>query len=145
MKPLHESFKEFVKEGYSMQPIYQEEEFVDEIPLDKSAKNKILNELTSLLKELYTKALESGCDGKKLKESLYPKYKGTKIKMNVTEDGRFIFDTFGKFPDIVINLEKMKKGNHNKESIQKEIDNQIKVFERIPGMPSKSQISSFQD
>ena len=73
-----------------------------------------------------------------------PKYKGTKVKMNVTEDGIFKFDTFGRYPDMTINLKNMKDGKHTKESILEEIKRNVKKLnERMPGMPSQSAISGF--
>ena len=138
-------FNTFVNEtiGTVNAPVYGEapEEY-PEIALEQDS--QYLKEITLILKELYTSALNCGCDGIKLKETLFPKYQKTKYKMNVTEDGDFRLDTFGKYPDVHINLSNMKKGNHNKQSIKEEIKMQIKkIQERMPGMPSISQISSF--
>ena len=113
-----------------------------EIALEKD--NKYLKEIILLLKELYTSALDNDCDATRLKETLIPKYKDTKFKINITEDGDLRLDSFGKYPDVHINLPNMKKGNHTKSSIKEEIRSQIKkLHERLPGIPSISQISSF--
>ena len=64
--------------------------------------------------------------------------------MNITEDGDFRLDTFGRYPSIAINLKNMKEGKHTKETIKEEIKKNIKKLnERLPGMPSQSAISSF--
>lgn len=130
-------------------PVYDEspEEF-PEIAIEKkdSSQIKFAGNLAKLLKELYTTALNCDYDGHKIKETLYPKYKGTKTKMNITEEGKFMFDTFGRFPDVSINLKNMKKGEHDESSIKEEIKKHIKkITERISGMPSMSQIASFDD
>ena len=93
------------------------------------AKGK-LNEIQALLKELYNAALKCEYDGHKIKETLYPKYKGTRVKMNITEEGKFMFDSFGRYPDVVINLENMKKGKHTEDTIKEEIKKHI--LEAIP-------------
>jgi len=130
-------------------PIYDEPENEGmDISVEKRdpKEKETIKVIENLLKELYGKALECDCDGHRLKDTLYPKYKGTKIKMNITEEGKFIFDSFGRFPDVVINLKNMKKGNHTKETILKEVKKHIsKMDERIQGMPSMSQIASFEE
>ena len=130
-------------------PIYDEEpEEFPEIALEKSTSKdkKRLTEIAGLLKELYSTALNCDCDGHKIKEKLYPKYKGTKVKMNITEDGKFTFDSFGKYPDVILNLKNMKKGNHTDTTLKEELEKHIKrISERISGMPSMSQIASFED
>ena len=141
-------FSEYITEtvGSVNAPVYGEpsEEF-PEIAVEDLKKDKTyLKELAKLLHEFYNAALSSGCDGNKIKEAMGPKYKGGKLKMNITEDDQFIVDSFGKYPDIIINLKNMKKGNHTKETIKEEIKaNLKKIEERMPGMPSISQISSF--
>ena len=129
-------------------PVFDEEpEEFPEIAIEKKGtNNKMAKEIGRLLKELYSTALSCDCDGHKIKETLYPKYKGTRIKMNITEDGKFMFDSFGRYPDVVINLENMKKGKHTEETIKEEIKKHVKkIVERIAGMPSMSQIASFED
>jgi len=128
-------------------PIYDEPNS-ENIPVEKRdpKEKQMVKVIEKLLKELYGKALDCDCDGHRLKDTLYPKYKGTKIKMNITEEGKFIFDSFGRFPDIIINLKNMKKGNHTQETILKEVKKHIsKMDERIQGMPSMSQIASFEE
>ena len=108
--------------------------------LDKHARG-----VAKLLKELFSTAVSCEYDGNRIKETLHPKYKGSKVKMNITEDGKFMFDSFGKYPDVVINLKNMKEGNHNDESIKEEIKKHLKkIVERMAGVPSMSQISTFQ-
>ena len=129
-------------------PIDDEEpEEFPEIAIEKKdTPNKAAKELGRLLKELYTTALTCEYDGHKIKETLAPKYKGTRVKMNITDEGKFMFDSFGRYPDVVINLKKMKDGKHNEDTIKEEIKKHVKkVVERIVGMPSISQISSFED
>jgi hypothetical protein len=138
-------FYQFINEtiGTVSAPVYGEapEEY-PEIAIESDT--DYIKELTLLLKELYTSAMTCEYDGVKMKETLFPKYKNTKYKMNITEDGRFKFDSFGKYPDVYIHLDNMKKGKHTKESIKEEIKNQIKrIEERMPGMPSQSAIASF--
>ena len=130
-------------------PIYDEEpEEFPEIAIEKKdskSKGKI-NEIQALLKELYNAALKCEYDGHKIKETLYPKYKGTRVKMNITEEGKFVFDSFGRYPDVLINLKNMKKGKHTSETVEKEIKKHMKkLTERIAGMPSISQIASFEE
>ena len=130
-------------------PVFDEEpEEFPEIAIENASSKdkKRINEIAKILKELYSTALNCDCNGHKIKEKLYPKYKGTKVKMNITEDGKFMFDSFGRYPDVVINLENMKKGNHNEKTLKEEIKKHIsKISERIAGMPSMSQIASFED
>ena len=130
-------------------PIYDEEpEEFPEIAIEKKDTKKAnkINEIQALLKELYSTALKCEYDGHKIKETLYPKYKGTRIKMNITDEGKFMFDSFGRHPDVVINLDNMKKGKHNDKTILKEVKKHIsKMTERIEGMPSMSQIASFEE
>ncbi len=122
------------------------EEFPEIAIEKKNTPNRFAKEVGRLLKELYTTALTCEYDGHKIKETLLPKYKGTKIKMNVTDEGKFMFDSFGRYPDVIINLKKMKEGKHTNDSIKEEIKKHIKsIVERIAGMPSVSQISSFED
>jgi hypothetical protein len=122
------------------------EEFPEIAIEKKGSNNKMAKEIGRLLKELYTTALTCEYDAHKIKETLYPKYKGTRVKMNITEDGKFMFDSFGRYPDVVINLENMKKGKHNESTIKEEIKKHVKkIVERIAGMPSMSQIASFED
>ena len=147
------SFNSFIHEdnggliGTVSAPVYGEspEEFPEINVENKDVRYKsYLKEISVLLKEIYSTALNCEYDGHKLKETLFPKYKDTKIKMQVTEDGHFRFDSFGKYPDINVNLKNMKKGKHTKESIIKEIKTNIKKLEeRMPGMPSQSAIASF--
>lgn len=128
-------------------PVFDEEpEEFPEIAIEKKGtNNKMAKEIGRLLKELYTTALTCEYDGHKIKETLYPKYKGTRVKMNITEDGKFMFDSFGRYPDIIIDLKNMKKGKHTKETIKEEIKSNLKKLkERMSGMPSQSAISSFQ-
>ena len=76
---------------------------------------------------------------------MFSKYKGTKTKIHVTEGGNIRFDSFGRYPDITVDLKNMKKGKHTKETIKEEIKSNLKKLEeRMPGMPSQSAISSFQ-
>ena len=134
--------------GIVNSPIDDEEvEEFPEIAIEKKdTNNKPAKELGRLLKELFTTALTCDCDGHKIKETLIPKYKGTRVKMNVTDEGKFMFDSFGRYPDVVINLKKMKEGNHTNDTIKEEIKKHVKkIVERIAGMPSMSQISSFED
>ena len=124
----------------------QSEDFPEIAIEKKDTPNKFAKEVGRLLKELYTTALTCEYDGHKIKETLYPKYKGTRIKMNITDEGKFMFDSFGRYPDVIINLKKMKDGNHDESSIKEEIKKHVrKIVERIAGMPSMSQIASFED
>ena len=118
-----------------------------EIAVEKKDPNfdKHARGVAKLLKELFSTAVSCEYDGNRIKEALHPKYKGSKVKMNITEDGNFMFDSFGKYPDVMINLKNMKEGNHNDESIKEEIKKHLKkIVERMAGVPSMSQISSFQ-
>ena len=128
-------------------PVYDEfpEEF-PEIAVEKDEKYfKYMKEIATLLREIFHTAIDNDYDGHKIKETLFPKYKETKTKIYVTEDGHIRFDSFGRYPDITVNLENMKKGNHTKETIKEEIKSNLKKLEeRMPGMPSQSAISSFQ-
>lgn len=129
-------------------PVYDEptEEFPEIAIEKKDTQNKFAKEVGRLLKELYTTALTCEYDGHKIKETLYPKYKGTRVKMNITDEGKFMFDSFGRYPDVIINLEKMKEGKHDESTIKEEIKKHIKkIVERIAGMPSMSQIASFDE
>ena len=143
------SFNSFVNEtiGTINAPVYGEDsEQYPEINVESKDERykKYLKEIASLLKEIYSTALDCECDGHKIKETLFPKYKDTKVKMQVTEEGIFRFDSFGKYPDVNVNLKNMKKGKHTKESLLKEVKNNIKKLEeRMPGMPSQSAIASF--
>ena len=122
------------------------EEFPEIAIEKKNTPHKFAKEVGRLLKELYSTALACEYDGHKIKETLYPKYKGTRIKMNITDEGKFMFDSFGRYPDVIINLKKMKEGNHDNDTIKEEIKKHIsKIVERIAGMPSMSQIASFED
>ncbi|MBC8429802.1 MAG: hypothetical protein H8D92_00235 [Pelagibacteraceae bacterium] len=124
----------------------QVEEFPEIAIEKKDTSNKGAKELGRLLKELYTTALTCEYDGHKIKETLSPKYKGTRVKMNVTDEGKFMFDSFGRYPDVIINLKKKKEGSHTNDTIKEEIKKHVKkIVERIAGMPSMSQISSFED
>ena len=128
-------------------PIYGEapEEFPEVAIEKKDERHKnYLMEVSKILKEIFKTAVDCKYDGHKLKEILFPKYKDTKMKMHVTEDGHFRFDSFGKYPDINVNLKNMKKGKHTHESVIKELKSNIKKLEeRMPGMPSQSAIASF--
>ena len=130
-------------------PVYDEEpEEFPEIAIEKkdSKKGKRIDEIAALLKELYSTALKCEYDAHKIKETLYPKYKGTRVKMNITEDGKFVFDSFGRYPDVLINLENMKSGKYKSKTVKEELKKHIsKLSERIAGMPSMSQIASFED
>ena len=65
---------------------------------------------------------------------------------NITEDGIFVFDSFGRYPDVLINLENMKSGKYKSKTVKEELKKHIsKLSERIAGMPSMSQIASFED
>lgn len=130
-------------------PVYDEdpEEF-PEIAVEKEdiRKHKHAKEIGKLLKEIYKTALDCDCDGHKIKEALRPKYKDGKVKMNITDEGKFMFDSFGKYPDVVVDLKNMKKGNHTTETIIEEVKKHLKtITERMAGMPSMSQISSFAE
>ena len=110
---------------------------------DERHKNYLM-EVSKILKEILKTAVDCEYDGHKIKETLFPKYKDTKMKMHVTEDGHFRFDSFGKYPDMTVNLKNMKKGKATHESIIKELKANIKKLEeRMPGMPSQSAIASF--
>ena len=123
-----------------------EQEFPEIAIEKKNTVNKSAKEIGRLLKELFTTALTCEYDGHKIKETLMPKYKGSRVKMNITDEGKFMFDSFGRYPDVVINLKKMKEGNHDNDTIKEEIKKHVKkIVERISGMPSMSQISSFED
>jgi hypothetical protein len=128
-------------------PVYGEapEEFPEVAIEKKDQRHKnYLMEVSKILKEIFKTAVDCQYDGHKLKETLFPKYKDTKMKMHVTEDGHFRFDSFGKYPDISVNLKNMKKGKHTHESVIKELKSNIKKLEeRMPGMPSQSAIASF--
>ena len=129
-------------------PVYDEfPEAFPEIQVEKDEKYfKYMKEIATILKEIFTSAIDNEYNGNKIKEAMFPKYKGTKTKIHVTEDGHIRFDSFGRYPDIKVNLTNMKKGNHTKETIKEEIKSNLKKLqERIPGMPSQSGISSFQD
>ncbi len=129
-------------------PVYDEfpEEF-PEIQVEKDEKYfKYMKEIATILKEIFHSAIDNDYNGNKVKETMFPKYKGTKTKIHVTEDGHIRFDSFGRYPDIKVNLNNMKKVNPTKESIKDEIKSNLKKLqERMPGMPSQSGISSFQD
>ena len=148
------SFKDFKSYGKLNEtvgtvsaPVYGEapEEFPEiAVEGDEESKKRYTTELVKILKELYDTALSCGCDGNTMKDTLKPRYKHSKVKMNVTEDGDFRFDSFGRYPNIAINLKNMKEGNHTKDTIKEEIKKNIKKLnERMPGMPSQSAISSF--
>jgi len=144
------SFDEFINEhvGSVNEPVmdHNPDAFPD-VPVKKKdpAFNKHARGVAELLKELFSTAVSCEYDGHKLKETLLPKYKDAKVKMNITEDGNFMFDSFGKYPDVLINLKNMKKGKHTNESIKEEIKTHLKkIVERMAGVPSMSQISSFQ-
>jgi hypothetical protein len=128
-------------------PVYDEfpEEF-PEIQVEKDEKYyKYLKEIATILRELFHTAIDNEYDGNRVKEAMFPKYKGTKTKIHVTEDGNIRFDSFGRYPDITVNLKNMKKGKHTKETIKEEIKSNLKKLEeRMPGMPTQSSISSFQ-
>ena len=129
-------------------PIYDEfPENFPEIQLEKDEKHfKRMKEIATILKELFSAAIDNEYDGNRIKEAMFPKYKGTKTKIHVTEDGHIRFDSFGRYPDIKVNLNNMKKGKHTKETIKEEIKSNLKKLEeRMPGMPSQSGISSFAD
>ena len=122
------------------------EEF-PEIAIEKKATDtKFAKDVARLLYELYTAALTCEYDGNKIKEVLHTKYKGTRVKMNITDEGKFMFDSFGRYPDVIIDLKNMKKGNHDDTTIKEEVKKHVKkIVERISGMPSMSQISSFEE
>lgn len=146
---IQKSFEGHVNElvGTVNAPVYDEfpEEF-PEIQVEKDEKYyKYLKEIATILRELFHSAIDNEYDGNKIKEALFSKYKGTKTKIHVTEDGNIRFDSFGRYPDITVDLKNMKKGKHTKETIKEEIKSNLKKLEeRMPGMPSQSAISSFQ-
>jgi len=146
---MQKSFEGYINEivGTVNAPVYDEfpEEF-PEIAVEKDEKyRKYIKEIAMILKEIFHTAIDNDYDGHKIKETLFPKYKDTKTKIYVTEDGHIRFDSFGRYPDITVDLNNMKKGKHTKETVKEEIKSNLKKLdERMPGMPSQSAISSFQ-